>query len=135
MWFIDGTLTGTTIQGQSEHGSNSNEGVHYILKDFRTWVSHEIALVSYEILLLPNRDAVDLFYNPSLLGFGNEGNDQTTTKKLSPYYRPTVFWGFFLYFCSCAYSLSFCHFVSVLFKITIQQIFPFNILKLVNLHT
>ena len=40
---MDGTLTGTTIQGQSEPGSNGNEGVRHTLQSSRTRYS----LVSY----------------------------------------------------------------------------------------
>ena len=35
-WPIDGTLTGTTAEGQSGRGSNSNEGVLHICQSSRT---------------------------------------------------------------------------------------------------
>ena len=39
IWFIDGILTGTTTPRQSGSGSNSNQGVFYILKSSKTWAS------------------------------------------------------------------------------------------------
>ena len=56
IWLIIGTLTGTTIPGQSEPESNSNQGVLHILQSFRTG--------EVEGVLLLCRDAVSIFYSP-----------------------------------------------------------------------
>ena len=47
IWHIDGTLTGTTILGHREHGSNGNEGVLYILQSSKTRTSPLDSLVLY----------------------------------------------------------------------------------------
>ena len=45
IWLIDGTLAGTTTQGQSGPRSNDNEGVLHILQTLRMVPHHQIYVV------------------------------------------------------------------------------------------
>ena len=74
IWAIDRTLSGATIPGQSEPGSNGNEEVlhipqsssitgtltsDFLVSDIRTLIGGVLPLC---------KDAVVVFYNPSQLG-------------------------------------------------------------------
>ena len=76
IWSIDRTLSDATTLGQSGPGNNGNEGVLCIPQ------SSSITIVSPLDCLVPNpghllegwvlplsRDAIDVFYSPSLLGY------------------------------------------------------------------
>ena len=49
IWFIYGTLTSTTTPGQSEPGSNGNEGVLHIPQSFRTGASPSDSLFFFRV--------------------------------------------------------------------------------------
>ena len=73
IWFIDRTQSGATISGQSVSGSDGNEGVLCIPQSSSiTGTSPSDCFASYpwhssgEVLPL-SRDAVGVFYSPSLL--------------------------------------------------------------------
>ena len=73
IWLIDGTLTGTTILGQSGPGTNDNKGVLHIPQSSITGTLLSDSLVSYSGhvvvggggLLPLCRDAVSVFWSPS----------------------------------------------------------------------
>ena len=71
---IGRTLSGTITPGQSESGSNGNEGVLHIPQISKARASLSAGLISYPVYslgdgVLPHyRHAVDVFYSPSRLG-------------------------------------------------------------------
>ena len=73
IWPIDRTLLGATTPGQSEPGSNSNEGVLRIPQISKAGASPTDGLISYprheeeERVLLLCRDVIGLFYSSSQL--------------------------------------------------------------------
>ena len=77
------TLSGTTILGQSGHGSDGNEGVPCILQSSSIIdASPSDCLVSSRTLikgvLLLCRDSVNVFYSPSRLG--KQGDSQLSER-------------------------------------------------------
>ena len=69
IWPINRTLSGDTTPGQSEPGSNGDDGVFHIPQKLQTkWFNIISRKLVWGKVLLLCRDAVGVFYNPNQLG-------------------------------------------------------------------